>query len=239
MAFDYNYYNGIWTSQPGALIMTHRVYNNFILLTYPYDGPTFLNEEIRLQVWISSDNEITFNLLDDWTLIGTGQTFVGIRYYILPYNTCYCLKVRFQVVSDGRWTGFDPIDFWNRVCIPPPPPPVIPPEPIIWPENTYFNLECNGINVTNGVIIFKGNTASVPYSNFVDIAISNGNWVIQYGTSAAEDHIALSDQTGSSDATISINPDGVTGKFELQFYLEGILMGRLYVIVNEYDIWGQ
>jgi len=71
-------------------------------------------------------------------------------------------------------------------------------------EDPYMILYCGGINVTDGEIEFEGTTPVYPYTNDVDIEVTNGNWVIEYHTLSAEQHIDLSEDQGSSDGTVTI-----------------------------------
>jgi hypothetical protein len=91
-------------------------------------------------------------------------------------------------------------------------------------EDPFMYLYCNSIDVTNGVVYFNGTSPEYPFDNDLEIKVSNGNWNIEYRTSAAQDHIALSEMDGSSDAIISVWPDGTPGTYILDFYLNFTLM---------------
>jgi len=98
-------------------------------------------------------------------------------------------------------------------------------------EDPYMYLYCGSVDVTNGEIVYVCTTPreSIP----LQIVVSNGNWVIEYATSSAEDHIGLSERHDSSDATIHIWPDGTPGTYEIDFYLEDVKMATLTIVVQE------
>jgi outer membrane lipoprotein-sorting protein len=99
-------------------------------------------------------------------------------------------------------------------------------------EDSYMFLYCGEINVTDGEIEFEGTTPVEPYINDIDIVVSNGNWVIEYHTLSAEQHIDLSEDHGSSDATVTILPDGTPGTYVLDFYLDNVKMTTLTIEVE-------
>jgi len=97
-------------------------------------------------------------------------------------------------------------------------------------EEPYMYLYVGSVDVTDGEIVYYINS-SEPFP--LQIIVSNGNWVIEYATESAEDHIALSDHHDSSDATVYISPDGTPGTYEIDFYLEDVKMATLTIVVQE------
>jgi hypothetical protein len=99
-------------------------------------------------------------------------------------------------------------------------------------EDPFMYLNCGGIDVTNGEIDFVGTTPSEPFTNDLQIAATNGTWVIEYTTSLAQDHVGLSERQGTSDATVTITPDGTPGTYGLDFYLNSVKMATLTIVVQ-------
>jgi hypothetical protein len=99
-------------------------------------------------------------------------------------------------------------------------------------EDPFMYLSCGSVDVTDGEIDFIGTTPVEPFVNALEIVVSNGNWEIEYATSSAEEHIDLSTLQGNSDATVYIWPDGTTGTYELNFYLDDVKMTTLTIVVQ-------
>jgi hypothetical protein len=99
-------------------------------------------------------------------------------------------------------------------------------------DDPYLYLYCEETEVTNGEIQFEGTTPLAPYVDGVDIVVSNGYWDIRYRTYNDEEHIGLSEDSGSSDATVGIFPDGTPGTYHLDFYLDNDFMASLTIEVE-------
>lgn len=95
------------------------------------------------------------------------------------------------------------------------------------PQDVYMWLFYDGNEVTDGTLQSSGAATW-----WVEVITSNGDWCIEYATSNCSEHITLDRQCDSSDATRHISVDGTPGTYVLDFWLEGVKMTSLTILVE-------
>jgi hypothetical protein len=94
-------------------------------------------------------------------------------------------------------------------------------------DPVYMYLFHDNDEVTDGVLQGYGEATFN-----VQVVVSNGDWCVEYATSAGFDHISIDRHCDSSDATRTFHSDGTPGTYPLDFWLDDVKMTTLTIVIE-------